>query len=574
MRFRRPALLHRPIFALLLLPGGAVAQLPVPAAGVPVVRYPSGALPPATWSIGEATLRLGGASATGAASFVDVVGVLFVDGDGVLVGDGQSSELRLFAFPGGQHIRTMGRRGQGPGEIGDLWRVWRTPSGLVAEDAAGKASVFSLDGRFVRSIPRGIDNGARRVERLDMFDDTLALSRIPEAVSALSVGEAAMSYVRLLAVTPASSRVIARYPQQSMVRSSSGRVRAAVFAAQAVAGVVNGRACVGYPVSYVIDCYTPLGKHMLRIERVGVMAERVSIAHREDFFASETAANPGPRGAPYVSRLRSETRFADVMPLFGEFIAATNGDLWIGPYVPVGPIPMKRPYPQRSAAWSVFGADGKWKAHVQLPARFQLFAIANSPVSANRDRAAWRSPSQRSIRPKPPEVALGIEASEISRTVVRITKCNRDARSRRNHTLIQLVHLRGALHHDVHAPFARPVRRHVALLERTHHDTGAAKPHFGVRHRVVGSVVHVSGIGVKCVHQPRNSSVGVRVRQTGNRIRVAGGARSIRHERLSGKGAGSVMPAACTRGPSPSWKKVTQADSGRLGELGYRCAAL
>ncbi len=369
------------VLALIGLPRLTVAQLPPTSADVSVVRYPSGARAPATWHVGASTLRIGGASAVGQASVVDVVAVFLLDSSRILIADGESSQLRIFNALSGQLLRTTGRRGQGPGEISDLWRAWRTPSGVVAEDAAGKASSFSLDGRFLRTMPRLADNATRAVERLDMFNDTLTLARTTDDTPTLAVGASAMSYMRLLAVGPSSSRMVIRYPNRAVAGQSNGRVRASVFSARSVAAVVNGRACVGYPAAYVIDCFTPLGRHVLRIERSGVAAERVSNAHREDFFASETAANPGPRGAPYVARLRTETPFADVMPLFGELVAASNGDLWVGPYVPVGPIPMKRPYPQRATTWSVFSADGRWKADAQLPARFQLFAVRDGRIA-------------------------------------------------------------------------------------------------------------------------------------------------------------------------------------------------
>lgn len=357
------------------------AQLPSRDRGTTVVRYPPGARAPATWRVGSVTLRVGGLSATGASSLVDVVGV-FLLGDGrMLIADGESSELRLFALADGRHLGTIARRGPGPGEIDDLWRVWRTPSGFVAEDAAGKASLFTLDGRFVRVLPRGAGDGARRVERLGMFDDTLAFGRALEDAPTLGAGREAVQQARLLAVTPSASRMFARYPQEPVVGTPSGRVSRPLLRPRTVAAVANGRACVGYPARYVVDCYTPLGQHALRIERERVAAARVTAAHREDYITREAAANPGPRGAPYIAQLRREGLFAESLPMFGEFVAAANGDLWVGPHVVPGPIPMKRDYPAVPTTWSVFGTDGRWKADVSLPARFQLFAVDDGVVA-------------------------------------------------------------------------------------------------------------------------------------------------------------------------------------------------
>lgn len=360
---------------VLLTARPATGQLPPIGAGATIARYAPAARPPTIWRVGEPSMTIGGSSDTGPASFVDIVGLFLLENSRLLVADGQSSELRLFALPTGHFERSFGGKGQGPGEISDLWTVWRTSTGVAAEDAVGKVTVFSMDGRYLRIIPRGVDDAARRVQRRGMFDDTLALASTDEEPAGLAVGAQAVSWIQLLAVTPSASRAVARYPHRMVTRSASGRLRADIFEAESVIGVVRNRACIGYPVRYVIDCYTSQGQHTLRIERAGVSARRVTAEHREDFFASETAANAGPRGAAYVAELRTATRFAESLPMFGEFREASNGDLWVGPYIPVGPIPMKRPYPQGLTTWSVFSGNGTWRADVQLPARFQLFAV-------------------------------------------------------------------------------------------------------------------------------------------------------------------------------------------------------
>ncbi len=99
-----------------------------------------------------------------------MIGVLLLDRNQVLVADGQTNELRLFSRASGEHLRTFGGFGQGPGEIEHLWQVWRATDGVIAEDAAGKASVFTLDGRYLRTMPRVVSDQARRVDRLGVRD--------------------------------------------------------------------------------------------------------------------------------------------------------------------------------------------------------------------------------------------------------------------------------------------------------------------------------------------------------------------------------------------------------------------
>lgn len=345
-----------------------------------VHRYAATESAPARWTVSAPSLVLGAGRDDGPYLFVDVVGIFLLDAERVVVADGQASEFRMFSLVDGRHLRTFGGVGQGPGEISDLWSAWRTSRILVAEDAAGKASVFTLDGRFLRSLPRGADASGKRLERIGMFDDTLALARLADDIPEMRPGESHMRSMQLLAVSVNRSQRITRYNDRLLVRGTAGRPRTEVFGATSVAAVVGNRACVGFPNVYVIDCYSVAGRHLTRMERAGVRAVPVTNALREDYFASETAANPGPAGAAYITRLRATASFANTLPLFGEFLAANNGDLWVGPYVPVGPLPMKRAFPRQPTIWSVYAPDGRWKADVELPVRFQLYAIDDPRV--------------------------------------------------------------------------------------------------------------------------------------------------------------------------------------------------
>ena len=345
-----------------------------------VHRYSSTEGAPTHWAVSAPSLVLGAGRDDGPYLFVDVVGIFLLDAERIAVADGQTSEFRVFSLVNGRHLRTFGGAGQGPGEINDLWSAWRTSRTLVAEDAAGKASVFTLDGRFMRILPRGADASGRRVERIGVFDDTLSLARLADDIPEMRPGESHMLTMQLLAMSSSRSQRITRYNDRLLVRGTTGRPRTEVFGATSVAAVIGNRACIGFPNVYVIDCYSATGRHVTRVERAGVRAAPVTNALREDYFASEAAANPGPAGAAYITRLRATAPFAKTLPLFGEFLAADNGDLWVGPYIPVGPLPMKRAFPRQPTIWSVFAADGRWKADVELPARFQLYAIDDTRV--------------------------------------------------------------------------------------------------------------------------------------------------------------------------------------------------
>jgi len=88
--------------------------------------------------------------------FGDVVS-LDVDSVGrVYVLDTQAREVRVFS-DSGDHIRTLGRRGEGPGEFRSPVHVRVTPDGriVVRDENAARFSVFSWDGTYLGGWPRG-----------------------------------------------------------------------------------------------------------------------------------------------------------------------------------------------------------------------------------------------------------------------------------------------------------------------------------------------------------------------------------------------------------------------------------
>jgi hypothetical protein len=71
--------------------------------------------------------------------------------------DRETNELRIFN-PTGEHIRTTGRKGEGPGEYSNAnGLAWLSDDTIVVVDQPGnRYSVLSSSGDFVRSVPRNL----------------------------------------------------------------------------------------------------------------------------------------------------------------------------------------------------------------------------------------------------------------------------------------------------------------------------------------------------------------------------------------------------------------------------------
>jgi hypothetical protein len=131
-----------------------------PAAGEPFVLSDSAGIEVAlnrpgvgtvpTLQLEDPLLRLG-SEVGGSPEFFGQINSLHLDPNGNLwVADIMSSELRVFAVPSGEHLFTVGRRGEGPGEF-----VMPMPIGFDEDGAwvwdrqLGRLTVFTLDGEFV-----------------------------------------------------------------------------------------------------------------------------------------------------------------------------------------------------------------------------------------------------------------------------------------------------------------------------------------------------------------------------------------------------------------------------------------
>ena len=115
--------------------------------GVVHVRHTADAGP---WSLRErATIG----SPDGPASFGRVRSVV-ADRDGnVYVADAQASEIRVFA-PDGSHLRTIGRKGSGPGEFVELYSIaWMGDTLAALDPRGGRISLLRPAGEWIGQIP-------------------------------------------------------------------------------------------------------------------------------------------------------------------------------------------------------------------------------------------------------------------------------------------------------------------------------------------------------------------------------------------------------------------------------------
>jgi hypothetical protein len=105
-------------------------------------------------------LALGGAKAHGDAAFASAKTIAVDSGGNIYVGDIRQSCIKVFDRTGA-YIRTIGRRGQGPGELGLVGSMTIGKDGKeLAVGDIGKFVMFDLQGRFLENIAtKGLSSG-------------------------------------------------------------------------------------------------------------------------------------------------------------------------------------------------------------------------------------------------------------------------------------------------------------------------------------------------------------------------------------------------------------------------------
>lgn len=113
--------------------------------------------------VAEEEFRIGTVEGGGPMSFGLIRSVAVLQGGRFAVADGQSEEVRLFDREG-QHLRTFGGEGAGPGELRGMQGVYADHEGLlrVAEEGNARLSIFHPDRGLVRSFPLRLFSYGRR----------------------------------------------------------------------------------------------------------------------------------------------------------------------------------------------------------------------------------------------------------------------------------------------------------------------------------------------------------------------------------------------------------------------------
>ena len=331
----------------------------------------------------------------GTVTFGTVVGAIRLSDGSVVVADGKARELRLFEAAG-RLVRTVARRGEGPGDLERFGGLLRLPGDtiLLWDIQLNRLTRFSRSGLLVRTtlvdrLPTVRHNsmvsstpsimllgafsdgtllGSYTGMRLDpptaLYRDTLSLARItpPSAVSTIGAVQIGEVYVFESSATGLLSSDIRPF-------TTGGKVAAGTSSFW----FHDGR-------RFELREFTPSGalKTIVRLARTPAPVTPKEIAaHRADLIASAKAdKDPDPamraRSLEQSKLIGKWLSFPATHPAFTGLVVASTGEVWA----------REHGDSTKAQRWHVFAATGVRTATIELPAGVEPLEVGRDYVLA------------------------------------------------------------------------------------------------------------------------------------------------------------------------------------------------
>lgn len=316
-------------------------------------------------------LRIG-AEEAGPYQFSFISTGLLLDGGRIAVAEQSAAEVRLFGADG-RHLRSVGRRGGGPGEfqvISGLFR--RSGDSLAAYDQSQRRMTFfpvvSGEPRVVRS--QAVPGGRGDFDAFGAFADGRLLLYNPGGGFRPDL-EPGLQWVatEVVVLDPAdgAARTIARLPSRQQFVLPGGDTRVLAPAHDAIRAATDDGFYWGTSDKYEIRFFDGEG-NLRRILRRPVASRPVVPAMIDTWIAQnleEVRRREGEAAVPRYRQIYDEASFGERVPVFERAFVDGDGRLWVG----------SSEWPDRlavSVRWSIFAPNGAWLGQLDAPPQLRI----------------------------------------------------------------------------------------------------------------------------------------------------------------------------------------------------------
>jgi len=331
---------------------------------------------PVRWSIDvRPAVTIGGNERDTSSFLQTVVGATRLPSGSILVGDRGDFALRFFTSRGSP-LRSVARRGSGPGEVRYLARLFRCGDSVFTYDIGEgqRVSVFTLAGRFVRTFRFGAPQAARSPYQS-------ACNRHGEFVHMGWERQRDMKGGIFRSIVPiwtsrtdsSVGRVIDSLPGSErwglVVDNQFRGTRPLPLGKQPVLGIGESAIFIGSADRFQIRVVSRTGETIAALQR----AEPPIAVTRTDIQEAieREIANRGESSRKDVEAAYAAMNFPATLPAYTDLRVDSENLVWIRPYPRGSPT---------SVRWSVFDPKGVLVAEVDLPTHLEVFEIGTDYV--------------------------------------------------------------------------------------------------------------------------------------------------------------------------------------------------
>ena len=357
----------------LAIPTLAAAQAPATrdSAGITIVINARPSWKPAQqWTVDAQPLAdIGRAEGEDAYLFSSIFQATGVGANRTAIVDYRAADIRL--FDGAKYLRTVGKRGKGPGEFNAAPTItYVPPDTIVAYDPSQRRlSWFNIDGKLIREHSF-LATPAAEVLPMAMVWDAWRL--FPDGTivttSALMSRPVAGAWKRPRAVRVVSpDNTTASLGEFALTEGfREGRMSAGNPFAPRAAATVDPKSrmvVISHPTTWEIAEYDVAGK-LRRITRAPIAQPRVTSAMVDAEKAKLTNAKGlNPQDLADLQRAFGALSFPEVAPAIGDLFDDGAGNLWVARWSP----DTNRRSKDYTYVFDILNAQRKWLGTVRLP---------------------------------------------------------------------------------------------------------------------------------------------------------------------------------------------------------------
>lgn len=291
-----------------------------------------------------------------------IVGASVLNDSVVTVAEASTSKIHLYKLDG-TWLRSLGRRGEGPGEFRTIERLIPISSDTVAVLSSGHIDLVTETGfldRIRLPFPLGelarLQNGSWVGWGRALSSEALGVIRAPQPLLSVDIE----GHIDTIAVMPGLTR-LAQSALPGTFRSSTVAFSARSLFTPYAEGLV-----VGDATAHELRFLTSDGR-LTRIARWHgkdlSVGDRDLVEWREAYIAS--AYTPPGQDPKVLEEIANAMPAAPHKPAYVGLLAADDGALWIN----VNTVPGAR------EEYVVIGTAGQWIRTVLMPNRFKLLSV-------------------------------------------------------------------------------------------------------------------------------------------------------------------------------------------------------